>query len=132
MSNPFSKLGQISYRAKVGKSCLRRILLRFLKFRCSLKKSLLLKPPLIYRFLRQISFSNLAELFIIARKLEIITGLQQNLKWAAGRTSLFQSKALYATNCAFTKHLFAQKHYSFFIFRFSQLYLSVYTEYCDA
>ena len=125
MSNPFSKLGQISYQAEVGRpqkvvcaeSCsdflsffpkLRCFLkkkeeglhlfscsdlLSFIpKLRCSIKQGLLLESLLIYRLPPQMSFSNLAEFFfvtvIIARKLEIIAGPHQNLKWAAGWTSL--------------------------------------------
>ena len=66
-------------------------LLRFLnfgpKFRCSLKKKSFPKIS-SYRFPPQMSFSNLAELFrvtfVTARKLEIVAGPHQNLKWAAG------------------------------------------------
>ena len=70
-----------------------RILLQFLKFRpktqvFSKKKGFLVESPLIYQFPPQMSFKNLAELFfvtfIIAKKLEIVAGPHQNLKWAAG------------------------------------------------
>ena len=108
MSNPFSKLGQILYRAEVGgpqkavcaESC--SDVLSFVpKLSCSLKKKklfscsdffiyfLLLESPLIYRFPPQMSpRGSLLRNLHYSQKLEIVAGPHQNLKWAAGWTSL--------------------------------------------